>query len=147
MESHEPAAVSSGHQHVVSVSILPVVLLALGLAPVCVCILYPSALSPSLPPSSLFPLLLSLPISAQCEPWHAGPTLGSAPSSIPLRPLFSSSFSPGGLAGGSLLTSGAAGLPDGPIHHHSGRGPLGGDGEDGGGHCGPIVDFIGTVIK
>lgn len=45
-------------------------------------------------------------------------------------------------AGGSLLTSGAAGMPDGPIHHTGGGG--------GGGRERDVVlvvDFIGSVFK
>lgn len=99
-------------------SILPTVLLAPTPAP---CLrLYPVPLwctGPSLH-FSIFPLVLSIQACARCEFWHVC-GLGSTSS-----PWLS------GLATqrGSLLTSGAAGMPDGPIHHPEGQG--GGNSDD-----------------
>lgn len=69
--------------------------------------------------SSIFPPLLFRPSLAWREFWHAGPAPPTYPPSTSSLCLKTGL---GGLAGGSLLTSGAAGMPDGPIHHTGGGG-------------------------
>lgn len=81
---------------------------------------------------------------------QASPSVSSG-MSVLLRPLLRSTSSLwlktvlGCPAGGSLLTSGAAGMPDGRIHHTGGGGGQGG----GGGGVGWLtwVDFFGSLFK
>ena len=101
--------------------------------PVCSCILYPSA-SPTLP--TFLHISTSSFRPSFCLVWVLACRACPAPlRSAPLPPSGSVAWLPGG---GSLLTSGAAGMPDGPIHQTWGRGVGGPTVERRGGlHRGP----------
>lgn len=91
--------------------------------------------------SSIFPPLLFRPSLGWREFWRAGP----APPTSPLHFLPLAGVGFGCPAGGSLLTSGAAGMPDGPIHQTGGDG--GGDGRGWGGWSALLSTLLGALLS